>query len=84
MRSIPEVVGVFPTDVSVYGVRDVAGSARSWCRPVDDELDPEGFPIRGGAWSTNQLAARTFDRIRRVPEMVIAGVSFRMARSLPR
>ena len=35
----PEPVGVFPTDLSVYGVRDLAGGVQDWCR--DDEWSRE-------------------------------------------
>ena len=82
VRSVPEPIGVFPSDVSVYGVRDVGGTARSWCLPAAGADHPEGVPVRGGAWSTDHRASRCDDRVLRRPEMVIAGVGFRLARAV--
>jgi formylglycine-generating enzyme required for sulfatase activity len=38
-------------DVSVYGVRDLAGGVREWCRGADFDGDPTRRPVRGGCWS---------------------------------
>ncbi len=56
----PEPAGTFEADVSVYGVRDLAGSMACWC---------DGFmpgtrlrPVRGGAWSFFPDIARSARR----------------------
>ena len=41
--------GAFPADVSPYGVRDMAGNVRQWCRN-DDPQDRRAATARGGAW----------------------------------
>lgn len=40
-RPNPVEIGTYPADVSVYGVRDMAGNARDWCL---DEYDQAGHP----------------------------------------
>ncbi|MBI4600993.1 MAG: SUMF1/EgtB/PvdO family nonheme iron enzyme [Planctomycetes bacterium] len=43
----PEPVGAFPRDVSVFGIRDLAGTVRELC----DGWANEGYrPVRGGSW----------------------------------
>ena len=54
----PQVVDSYPADVSVYGVRGLAGNVRDWCADVVDPRgrpDPSGlFRIRrGGFWHAN-------------------------------
>ncbi len=47
----PEVVGAFSTDVSPFGVRDLAGGIAEWTSsPYGD--DPRARCVKGGAWST--------------------------------
>jgi serine/threonine-protein kinase len=43
----PAPVGTFPTDVSPFGVRDLAGSIRELCEKAPE--DPY-HPVRGGSW----------------------------------
>lgn len=47
-----EVVGSFPQDESVYGVRDMAGSVLELCRDVAQE-DRDWRELRGGSWETS-------------------------------
>ncbi|MBI4611976.1 MAG: SUMF1/EgtB/PvdO family nonheme iron enzyme [Planctomycetes bacterium] len=46
--AIPEDVGSFETDVSPYGVRDLAGGVSEWC---EDEFSPGLRNLRGGSWA---------------------------------
>ncbi len=48
----PGIVGASPTDVSIYGVRDLAGSARDWCGDAAFDGDPTLRPVRGGGWTS--------------------------------
>ncbi|KAF0246190.1 MAG: serine/threonine protein [Planctomycetota bacterium] len=47
----PAPVGTAPADISVYGVRDLAGNMKTWC--LDCNVDPKrpARGTRGGAWS---------------------------------
>ncbi len=81
-RSTPEVRGAFPTDVSVYGVRDVAGSAADHCAGREWLLEPEGRAVRGGSWADGPRSCRLASRRTRLPWVVDAGYGFRLARSL--
>ena len=78
----PEPVGAFPDDVSVYGVRDLAGSVREWC---GDEVflgDPGRRPIRGGAWIDVARQCRAANRRGSEPDDVFVSVGFRLARRI--
>ena len=85
-RNCPVAVGEFPTDVSIYGVRGMAGNMRNWTATVesDGEDDPrEGRVVRGGAWYDNRVNARCADRDWNEPSLVIDYVGFRLALSAP-
>ena len=65
-RLLPSPVGSCPSDVSVYGVRDLAGGTHDWCTPhVIDPDAPDLRSRRGGAWDsaqvTSHLAYRGYD-----------------------
>jgi formylglycine-generating enzyme required for sulfatase activity len=53
-----EPVGAFPSDVSVYGIRDLAGSMRCWCADPTFDGDPNRRVVRGGSYATNARVAR--------------------------
>jgi formylglycine-generating enzyme required for sulfatase activity/tRNA A-37 threonylcarbamoyl transferase component Bud32 len=80
-RPQPDVVGGFPTDVSPYGVRDLAGGMRDWCGDADYGGDPKRRPVRGGSWSTNARVSRTANRHGREPWNVTSINGFRLARA---
>jgi len=85
-RNCPVPVGQFSTDVSIYGVRGMAGNMRNWTSTVesDGEDDPrEGRVVRGGAWYDNRVNARCADRDWNEPSLVIDYVGFRLALSAP-
>jgi serine/threonine-protein kinase len=55
-KPFPEPAGTFPRDVSVFGVRDLAGSVREVCAGRYGEIYR---PCRGGSWfSPSPLAFR--------------------------
>ena len=45
-RALQHPVGAVPEDVSVFGVRDLAGSVTEWCARMADERVGE-YPLRG-------------------------------------
>jgi len=61
-QATPRPVGHAETDVSVYGVRDVAGSMATWCAEREFDGDRDRRPARGGSWIgvpwTSRVAAR--------------------------
>ncbi|HEV8321328.1 MAG TPA: SUMF1/EgtB/PvdO family nonheme iron enzyme, partial [Myxococcota bacterium] len=54
----PEAVGAYPTDESPYGVRDLAGGARSWCDTPRPDA-PHMRAVKGGAWPSNEVPCRS-------------------------
>jgi serine/threonine-protein kinase len=80
-RPLPEPVGRFPIDESPYGVRDMAGTMRTWCE--DWFRRDEGWRvIKGGAWNLPAEGCRAAGRHGHDRRFVLASVGFRIARSL--
>ncbi len=79
-RPQPEPVGAFGTDVSPYGVRDMAGGARDWCGDPTYGGDPKRRPVRGGSWLTHPRVCRTGSRFGGVPWSVNSYFGFRLVR----
>ena len=77
-----EPVGRFPSDVSVYGVRDLAGSMREWCREDHLDGDPGRRATRGGGWNNAPRACRATYRVPVIPQAVNANFGFRRVRDL--
>jgi len=82
-RPRPEPMGAFPTDVSVYGVRDMAGSARDWCGDDAYNGDERRVPIRGGAWASGMRPTRVANRFGREPSHVNTFYGFRLVTPAP-
>ena len=80
-RPQPEAVGVFPTDVSPYGVRDLAGGMRDWCGDATYGGARQHRPVRGGSWSTNARNCRAANRLGYEPWYVYSNGGFRLARA---
>ena len=76
-----EPIGTFPTDESVYGVRDLAGGVQDW---VDAYTDREAnIRVRmGGSWRVSAHACRAACRYGWPPEAVYPDLGFRLALSL--
>jgi len=81
-RNCPVSIDNYESDVSIYGVRGMAGNMRNWTTTIqsDGEDDPrEGRVVRGGAWYDNRVNARCADRDWNEPSLVIDYVGFRLA-----
>jgi len=76
----PEPVGVFETDRSPYGVRDVSGGMSEWCTPANP--DSELCAVRGGSWASTLRQGRLANRFELRPDRVQTYLGFRIARSL--
>ncbi|MBI4605088.1 MAG: SUMF1/EgtB/PvdO family nonheme iron enzyme, partial [Planctomycetes bacterium] len=77
-RAQPEPVGAFPTDRSIYGVRDLAGTIREWCQ--DWFLEGEYRLTRGGAWSNvHEGGFRAAHRLGSRPDTRSSVIGFRVA-----
>ena len=61
-RPAPVTVDEFPTDVSVYGARGMAGNIREWtATPIDEgtgDQKRKTLVFRGGGWGSPTLQAR--------------------------
>ena len=79
----PEVVGAFPSDQSVYGVRDVAGGTREWCDDAAYKGDPARRPVRGGSWASEPRTCRLASRMGLEPWYVVTSYGLRLVRDLP-
>jgi serine/threonine-protein kinase len=74
----PEPVGTFPTDVSPFGVRDLAGSIAEWtASPYADEV--RGRCVKGGAWSTRAHRCAAPFRAMMLEHHVSGDLGFRVA-----
>jgi len=77
-RAQPEPVGTFPTDRSIYGVRDLAGSIREWCE--DWFLENKYRLTRGGSWfSIHEGGFRAAHRLGTHPDRSSSVIGFRVA-----
>ena len=78
----PENNGAFPTDRSVYGVFDMAGSMREWCGDLSFDGKQEQRVVRGGAWSYDRRVCRAAARFGNQPWHVFTNYGFRLVRRL--
>ena len=83
----PVPVDEFPTDLSVHGVRGMAGNCRDWtssavARDTVSGSERRAIAVRGGAWSLDRVLARCAFRILNSPADIYGNVGFRWARSL--
>lgn len=84
LRPLPVPVEAFPTDVSPYGVRGLAGNARDWCA---DRYEATGAAedqhvLRGGAYFFTDLAARSASRFGLASTHPQITTGIRLARSV--
>ena len=77
-RAQPEPVGAFPTDRSIYGVRDLAGTIREWCR--DWFHEGQYRLTRGGSWfNVHEGGFRAAHRLGTRPDNASTVIGFRVA-----
>ena len=72
-----------PEDVSIYGVRDVAGGVRQWCSDSSFEGDRGRRPVRGGSWAHDARYCRLASRTGASPQQAHGGTGVRLVRALP-
>jgi serine/threonine-protein kinase len=73
----PEVVGAFATDVSPFGVRDLAGGIAEWTATPFDR-DPRARCVKGGAWSTRAHRCAASFRAMMLAHHVSGDLGFRL------
>ena len=75
-------VGLFPADVSPYGVHDAAGGVQEWCQDWTDE--ESGLRRqRGGAWILDRRYCRLANRRSNFAWTAELSSGFRVVRPLP-
>ena len=83
-RPRPEPVGAFPTDESVYGVRDLGGGMSDWCRDEDFRGDRDRRVLKGGFWVGAPNPCRVAAAVGFPPRGVISIAGLRLSRAAPR
>jgi serine/threonine-protein kinase len=78
-RARPEPVGAFATDISVYGVRDVAGSMRELLGDPDYRGNAELRPVMGASYNHLPDAARCASSLGTTHWNVSVFMGFRLA-----
>jgi len=82
-RPLLETIDAFPTDVSVYGVRHMAGLVSDFTAEEDFDGDPSRRAMRGGSWRRDARWARVAGRYGVEPFLGGMNLGFRMVRPLP-
>ncbi len=82
-RPRPTRVGSRAGDVSVYGVRDLAGTVRELCSDPAFDTDAERRVVKGASWNHLADAARCASRLGTSHWNVGAYNGFRLVRALP-
>ena len=82
-RAAPEPAGTYRHDRSVYGMRDVVGSAREWTADLARGEDGADMStVRGGSWSSSAIHHRIAYRYTFVAWGADMNYSFRVVRAL--
>ena len=81
-RPQPKTIGAHPTDVSVYGVQDLAGGVRDWCHEESYEGAETRRPVRGGSWDSHQRYCRLAHRTGYTPWYVATSFGIRLVQIL--
>ncbi|MCO4773202.1 MAG: SUMF1/EgtB/PvdO family nonheme iron enzyme [Deltaproteobacteria bacterium] len=82
-RNLPEPVGAFPLDRSVYGARDIAGSIREMCQDSSFDGDDKRRPVRGGSWRASDVPCRAAYRFGHMKWHLFTSIGFRVIRTEP-
>ncbi|MCE9636811.1 MAG: SUMF1/EgtB/PvdO family nonheme iron enzyme [Planctomycetes bacterium] len=75
-------IGAFPSDVSPYGVRDMAGGVREWCRD-DVDAGRKLAVCRGGAWYLRGRECTVTSRWTVEADTRNPGIGFRLCWEIP-
>ena len=79
-------IGRYSTDISVYGVQDLAGNVQDWtsCSFYDEnrELNEGARVVRGGSWDFFANLTRICYRSYAISNTPYSNIGFRLARSL--
>ncbi|MEM7164411.1 MAG: bifunctional serine/threonine-protein kinase/formylglycine-generating enzyme family protein [Planctomycetota bacterium] len=79
-RTQPERVGKYPADTSPYGVRDMAGGVREWCRSWFSQTNNQRL-VRGGGWNQTPIGSHCAYRLPCPPHLVYPFIGFRLTHS---
>jgi len=79
---LPEPVGAYPLDVSVYGAQDLAGGVADWCGDEAFGVDDSRRPQRGGSWTSDGMRCRSTWRDGFKPGLPRTVTGIRLVRSL--
>ena len=82
-RPLPVPIASYPHDVSVYGMRDAAGTMREWCGDLTYGGDDRLRPVRGASWSSFSSYAHLSHRAGTEKWSCFQSIGFRLARGLP-
>jgi hypothetical protein len=82
-RPQPYRVGEYDGDVSIYGVRDLAGGTRDWCGGDGYGADPPRRPVRGGSWDSHAVYCRISHRTAYIPTYIGVSFGFRLVKTIP-
>jgi serine/threonine-protein kinase len=84
-RAEPEPIGKYPSDVSPYGVCDLAGGVADWCIPDPRRTsprEPREVVSRGGSWLDWAIDCRLSSRRRHLATERSARVGLRLVRDI--
>lgn len=76
-KSQPEPVGLYRRDRSPYGVEDMAGGIKEWCRSWFSKRDDQRL-VRGGSWTQGERSCHCALRNGLPPEQVQRFIGFRL------
>lgn len=76
-KTQPEPIGVYDTDCSPYGVRDLAGGIREWCSSWFSRKNDERL-VRGGSWNFGEIGAHAAYRLGCTPNLSYPFIGFRL------
>lgn len=79
----PRLRGVAPGDVSVYGVRDLAGGVHEWCAGEEFNGLENLRPVRGASWVSPERWSRMASRFGTEPDACFATYGARLVRHAP-
>lgn len=82
-RAMPDGVGSFATDASVYGVRDLSGGSMDMIAASHFDGDTKRRPVRGGSWRSDARGARLAGRVGMEHFLTGLNMGFRLVRPLP-